>query len=327
MWRRLPFLIALLPILVQGFVTPKNNVVVRHLSASTSSDILNENFSLSLEETKPIFRFGEKKNEKIINAFGLVVAFASIITCPIWLLAMTIVGKIGDISKRFDKNRAIYDYTGKIWSRIWLKLSRSYPTITGEVKSIREREGACLYVANHASWMDIAMVCTVLNPVFKFIAKAELAKIPCIGQQLKGGKHILIDRTDRRSQLRSFKEGIAWLKQGVPLMAFPEGARSKDGKLMDFKGGIFAMAMKAKVPIVPLSLSHSHAVFPGFSLLPVQPGKGKLNVHVHKPIDSEGKTDEELTQLVRDALLSEMPKVQHPDPVEKTEEVQESATV
>mmetsp|Transcript_7620 Transcript_7620/g.8697 ORF Transcript_7620/g.8697 Transcript_7620/m.8697 type:complete len:119 (+) Transcript_7620:619-975(+) len=95
-------------------------------------------------------------------------------------------------------------------------------------------------------------------------------------------------------------------------MAFPEGARSKDGKLMDFKGGIFSMATKAKVPIVPISLSHTHAVMPANSLFPVQSGDGKLHVHIHKPIDTNGKTDEELINLVKQALLSQMPREQYP---------------
>lgn len=127
----------------------------------------------------------------------------------------------------------------------------------------------------------------------------------CLG--LKQGNHILIDREDRRSQLRTFKEGIMWLKKGVPIMAFPEGQRSPDGRLIDFKGGLFSMAVKTGVPIVPLSLSHTHAVFPSNALFPVQEGAGKLHVHVHDPIESKGRTDAELSEMVRQAFLSELP--------------------
>ncbi len=131
----------------------------------------------------------------------------------------------------------------------------------------------------------------------------------------KKGKHIMIDREDRRSQLRTFKEGVNWLKNGVPLMAFPEGMRSKDGRLMEFKGGIFSMAVRAGVPIVPLSISNTHAVMPGYSLFPIQTGEGKLHVHVHEPISVEGRKEEELAELVREALLSKMPLDQHPLPI------------
>jgi 1-acyl-sn-glycerol-3-phosphate acyltransferase len=95
-------------------------------------------------------------------------------------------------------------------------------------------------------------------------------------------------------------------------MAFPEGQRSRDGRLMEFKGGIFSMATKANVPIVPISLCHTHAVMPANSLFPVQPGRGKLHIHVHKPIRPEGLSEAELAILVRTALLSEMPEIQQP---------------
>jgi 1-acyl-sn-glycerol-3-phosphate acyltransferase len=95
-------------------------------------------------------------------------------------------------------------------------------------------------------------------------------------------------------------------------MAFPEGMRSRDGRLMELKGGLFSMALKCGVPIVPISLSHAHAVFPSIAVFPIQAGAGKLNLHVHEPIDTTGKTEDELVQLVRDAFLSQLPFCQHP---------------
>jgi 1-acyl-sn-glycerol-3-phosphate acyltransferase len=95
-------------------------------------------------------------------------------------------------------------------------------------------------------------------------------------------------------------------------MAFPEGKRSTDGRLMDFKGGLFSMAVKTNVPIIPITIGHANAVMPGNSLFPVQPGGGKLHVHVHEAIDTAGKTDDELVQLVRAAFLSTLPFNQHP---------------
>ena len=95
-------------------------------------------------------------------------------------------------------------------------------------------------------------------------------------------------------------------------MAFPEGQRSKDGRLSDFKGGIFSMAVKAKVPIVPISISNAHSVMPAYSLMPVQSGDNKLSVHVHPAIDTEGLTDKELSDFVFEAIASKLPEDQHP---------------
>ena len=97
-------------------------------------------------------------------------------------------------------------------------------------------------------------------------------------------------------------------------MAFPEGMRSKDGRLKEFKRGIFSLATKAKVPIVPITLSHTHAVMPGFAYFPVQSGRGKIHVHVGQAIDPEGRTEAELEELVRQEFMAHLPASQLPLP-------------
>ncbi|GFH46995.1 1-acyl-sn-glycerol-3-phosphate acyltransferase [Chaetoceros tenuissimus] len=279
---------------------------------------------LPRSEIHPIIKLKEgEPKEKFVNAHGLYCILVTIILNPIWAVAMWITDAVCKAFPDLDPNRAFYDNTGKVWSRLWLTVTDSYPTISGDVDRIRipkneeDSLGACLFVANHSSWLDIPILCTVLDPVFKFIAKGELKSIPCIGQQLVGGNHIMIDREDRRSQLRTFKEGVNYLKSGVPLMAFPEGKRSQDGRLDAFKGGIFSMAVKAGVPIVPISLSNTHAVMPSNALFPFQTGAGKLHVHVHEPIEVEGKSEAELAETVKEKLLSRMPLDQQPLPSEE----------
>ena len=95
-------------------------------------------------------------------------------------------------------------------------------------------------------------------------------------------------------------------------MAFPEGMRSPDGRLMDFKKGIFSIAFKANIPIVPITLSNTHVVMPAFSYFPVQSGAGKIHVHVGEPIHPEGKTEAELEELVRQEFLAHLPQSQLP---------------
>jgi 1-acyl-sn-glycerol-3-phosphate acyltransferase len=122
----------------------------------------------------------------------------------------------------------------------------------------------------------------------------------------------LIDRDDRKSQLRTFKDGLTWLQKGVPVMAFPEGMRSQDGRLMEFKKGLFSLAVKANVPIVPITLSNTHAVMPTYSFFPVQSGAGKIHVHVGTPINPDGKTEADLEALVRKEFLAHLPLSQLP---------------
>jgi len=105
---------------------------------------------------------------------------------------------------------------------------------------------------------------------------------------------------------------LAFFRAAKTKVAFPEGARSPDGRLMDFKGGSFSMAMKANVDIVPISIANAHAVMPGLGFLPVQEGRDKLRVFVHDAISVEGKDEGQIAREVREALLSELPEDQHP---------------
>jgi len=276
---------------------------------------------LSMEEIKPILNFKSKSSgkDKVLNVTGVHHLAVILFTMPFWVAAMKITQWLGDTIEGFDDNRAKFDFTGKVWCRVYLSMTNSYPILEGDVDRLKVgpngkmSEGACLFVANHASFLDIAVLCTVLDPVFKFIAKDSLKKFPGVGTQLVGGEHVLIDRTNKRSQLKTFKQAINYLKDGIPIMAFPEGARSPDGRLMEFKGGIFSMAAKAKVPIVPLSIANTHAVMPSLGFLPVQSGqRGELRVYVHDPIDIEGKSEEEIAREVKEALLRELPADQHP---------------
>ena len=72
------------------------------------------------------------------------------------------------------------------------------------------------------------------------------------------------------------------------------------------------MATKAKVPIVPLSIANAYAVMPAEGFVPIQTGKGKLRVYVHEPIEVDGKSEEQISEEVKKALLSELPMDQHP---------------
>lgn len=146
-------------------------------------DLDSRSFVLSKEEVHPIISFGSEGKEKVVNAFGLWCLVVSIFTGPLWMLAMKLVHRMEN-----DENRAMFDMTGKIWAKSWLTLVNSYPTITGnrDYLDANNDHGACLFVANHASWLDIPVLCTVLDPVFKFIAKGELMNVPCIGTQLVG---------------------------------------------------------------------------------------------------------------------------------------------
>lgn len=144
----------------------------------------------------------ENDKPKVLNLYGLYNLFTIAVTMPFWLAAMEILQWLGDNIEGFDNDRAMFDYSGKVWCRVYLTLVDSYPEIAGDVERLKNKKSllgdgggenqACMYVANHASFLDIAVLCCVLDPVFKFIAKDSLKKFPGVGKQLCG---VSLERT------------------------------------------------------------------------------------------------------------------------------------
>jgi 1-acyl-sn-glycerol-3-phosphate acyltransferase len=141
----------------------------------------------------------------------------------------------------------------------------------------------------------------------------QLPKVPLIGLQLSGGNHVLIDRSDRRSQLKTFKEATGYLSSGVPIMAFPEGGRSPTGRLGSFKSGVFSMAVRTGVPIIPVTICNAHAVMPTGYMFPVQPGEGKVRIVVHEKVEVGGRKEEDIKMEVWERIKSALPEGQMPE--------------
>jgi 1-acyl-sn-glycerol-3-phosphate acyltransferase len=162
--------------------------------------------------------------------------------------------------------------------------------------------------------MDITYVGTTLGwRNLKFVGKQELTKVPILSRSMRVAGHVLLDRTSRRSQLKTFKDAVQLLKDGAHLCMFAEGTRSRDGRLTEFKGGAFKMAQSAGAPIVPISICYAHLVNPTTWVFPMRPTKsvpGK--VIIGKPIETKGKTDDELNAEVRAAMIQNLPECQRP---------------
>jgi len=241
---------------------------------------------------------------KYLNAFGALYGVQSVLILGvIWWLALTLTELICSVTG-WDEDRFFHDWVGKTWSRVNMAVGGCAPSEISGLDNIPPSDQPALYVSNHASWFDIPLVAQVIPNTFKFIAAAELQGLPLVGQQLTDGKHVCIDRSSRRGQLKSFKESVAYLKRGISIFAFPEGTRSRDGRMIPFKGGVFSMALKANVPIVPISISGAYETYPSNAILPLKPNSKELKVTVHPPIAVEGKTEEELSQSTRAAIAS-----------------------
>ena len=111
-----------------------------------------------------------------------------------------------------------------------------------------------IYAANHASQLDIPIMCTRVNRPMFFIAKIELQKIPILRQYIKVVGMILVDRKNRERAMASMRTAIQDIQGGRSIAAFPEGTRTKTGELLPFKKGIFTISKEGKIPIVPIAL-------------------------------------------------------------------------
>jgi len=156
-------------------------------------------------------------------------------------------------------------------------------------------DGNMLFVGNHQSNFDFALLLAELNVPVGFIAKVELLKIPLIRDWMDLIHCLFMDRSDMKQQLKTIIEGIGLLKNGYSLIVFPEGTRSKDGKVAEFKAGTFKLAIKSKVPIVPFTISGAADVLENNSHHRVAPAD--VHLYIHKPIDVASIDKEELAKL------------------------------
>ncbi|MFA9221361.1 MAG: lysophospholipid acyltransferase family protein [Sediminibacterium sp.] len=111
-----------------------------------------------------------------------------------------------------------------------------------------------IYAANHASQLDIPIMCTRVNRPMFFIAKIELKKVPILSQYIKVVGMILVDRKNRERAMASMRTAIQDIQGGKSIAAFPEGTRTKTGELLPFKKGIFTIAKEGRIPIVPMAI-------------------------------------------------------------------------
>ncbi len=111
-----------------------------------------------------------------------------------------------------------------------------------------------IYAANHASQLDIPIMCTSVNRPMFFIGKIELKKIPILSQYMKIVGMIFVDRKNRERAMASMRTAIQDIQGGKSIAAFPEGTRTKTSELLQFKKGVFTIAKEGRIPIVPIAI-------------------------------------------------------------------------
>jgi 1-acyl-sn-glycerol-3-phosphate acyltransferase len=159
-----------------------------------------------------------------------------------------------------------------------------------------------VFMANHASTIDIWALFMAIPRRVRMIAKKQLARIPLFGWVMWAGRFIFIDRQNAAAARRSIEEAGRRIRGGCSVLIFPEGTRTRDGQMGPFKKGGFHLAMEAGVPIVPIALRGTRALMPRGSLRVLS---GTVSVIIGSPIPTAGLSIEErpaLIESVRDAI-------------------------
>lgn len=164
--------------------------------------------------------------------------------------------------------------------------------------------GVCVFAANHVSNLDPPAALVGVPRRISFLAKREVFKTPVVNTAMRLGKIVPVDRADPTEAVASIDQAVAVMREGISFFVFPEGTRSKDGNLKAFKKGTFVMAIRAAVPVVPVSILGSRERMPKGKMSAVP---GEIVLRFGAPIDStQFGVDErgELLERVRAAVAA-----------------------
>ncbi len=195
--------------------------------------------------------------------------------------------------------KVVQKHTNKIVDRTGSKV-----TIIGKENIIYNR--AVVFTPNHQSFFDIPALSNAIDTPLAFIAKKDLLKLPVISTAMKEFNCLTLDRDNIKEAAKTAIEAIKLLKKGQSLVIFPEGTRSTDCTLGEFKSGAFKIATKPKVPIIPVSIKGTKEVFEDNNHK-IKPSNIKITFH--EPIFTENLTKEEIKELpmrVKKIIASEI---------------------
>jgi 1-acyl-sn-glycerol-3-phosphate acyltransferase len=223
----------------------------------------------------------------------------------IWAYTL-ILGTLSLICSLFERDGRLQHNLARFWSWLIMKTILSPVKVTGmdnvsgnnKIDSSKPR----VYAVTHASALDIPILYVYLPFQFRIVFKSELLAYPFIGWHLKRSGQVCINQQNPAVSIGAIKSALRSLRSGVPLVIFPEGGRTRDGKIQPFLPGAFFLAIKAQADIVPIALIDT------FDLLPMNTYHIKcqpLEMRVGEPISTAGLTvrdTDEVSARVKSAI-------------------------
>jgi 1-acyl-sn-glycerol-3-phosphate acyltransferase len=221
---------------------------------------------------------------------------------PLIILSTIMFGSASIFVSFFDKTGRTGIAIARVWGRSLLKITGVRVTAEGLDKI--DPDGAYVFASNHLSYMDTPVVLSTIPAQFRFMAKQGLFQIPFLGTHLTQAGHIPVPREDPRAAVKSMMRAAEAIREHrVSILIFPEGGRSMDGVLQPFKEGAAYIAIKAGVPVVPITLIGTREIL-AMGSATFRPGP--VTLRIGDPIPTQGLTmrdREELTECIRKRIV------------------------
>lgn len=203
----------------------------------------------------------------------------------------------------FDKKRVVVHTLSKWITDVIFGLPIFMKREVIGLENIDPRK-AYVMVLNHNSMVDIISIYN-LPLIFKWVSKKEVYRIPIVGQLLFAHGDIVINRASAKEAMQLVHtRGLEWLKKGASVSIFPEGTRSKDREIHNFKAGAFVLAKDAGVPILPIVLDGTDTmVHKGW----LMNWRNKITIRILPPVSAEDVVNRDIKDVmteVRDNMVA-----------------------
>lgn len=226
------------------------------------------------------------------------------LAADVWIFSSTIaLGLVAIAATLISRSGRPIDVLGRLWSR-WIVRACG---IELEIEGLERLQPgqSCVLISNHLSNFDIWCTLGFMPFTTRFVAKKELLRLPVFGQALALSDHIVIDRQDPEAAIDKINDAAAGTPEGIGILFYAEGTRSRDGKIHEFKKGGVSLALRSRLPIVPVTVSGTRKFLPRGCAV-IRPG-GRVRIVLADPIptaDLPFEAREELNQRVRQIVMS-----------------------
>jgi 1-acyl-sn-glycerol-3-phosphate acyltransferase len=242
----------------------------------------------------------------VLRAVGKLLGYlrSLVVTIPLIYVLTILWGTLSAFAALADSSGRLQHRCARWWARCLLAVCG----VRVSVRGAEHLEAGRTYVwtANHQSYLDIPVVFAWLPADFRIMAKASLFHFPFLGWHLRRSGHMPVERNNPARAARSLLAAAGHVRRGTAVFIFPEGGRSSDGRLREFKSGAFLLAIKAETPVVPVSIQGTFAALPMHSWF-VRPARVELLLHSPIPTaEMTSKSSEALAAQVRETIARDL---------------------